>query len=158
MTEVEQPLESIRVHRREVRRGITLPLVGGFVVFVAAIAVSVWVLYLSGRAGQLAMVANVFTTLFILLPMAVCLLPVYLLFMVAAFGTGALHGWSAKHLRRLNRLSRTITDKTIQVTELVDKRTLEARVKVAGAEALMEQAFEANEENGNNGRTINAEN
>ncbi len=135
------PLASIRAHRRQTARGITLPLVSGLIVLTAAVAASVGVLVWAGRFGQLSIVKDVLVVLCLLLPMAVCLLPVYLLFMIAAFGTGALHKASARQLRRVNRLSQTITDKTVQVTEVVNKRTLEARVQLAGAEAFMERAF-----------------
>ena len=138
------PLASERQHRRETFRQVVLPVVLGFAGLLTAIGLAAWLVAVQPAPGQLSLVADMLLIVFVLLPMVICLLPLYILLMVAAFGTGALHNASARQLRRLNRLTQTVSDRTIQVTERANRQTLALRVRLAGAEALMEGAFSEN--------------
>lgn len=141
------PLESERLHRREVFRQIVLPLVAGALVLVALVAGTVVLLYTLEGTVQLRAVADLLTILFILLPLVLFFLPAYIILMIAAFGTGALHKFSARRLRQLNRLTRNVTDQTITITDAVDRRVLNARVRLAGVEHFMENAFDGTSQN-----------
>jgi hypothetical protein len=151
-TQDESVQLSTRRHRRQTLRGIILPVGLAFVILLMIAG-----LMFSMTASQISMVSDVMVTLFVLVPMTLCLLPVYILLIIAAFGMGAANKASARQLRRLHRLSYNIAEKTIQITGTVDKRTLEARVKLAGAEAFMDKAFKAegDDNDGNDNRTTN---
>lgn len=135
------PDETEKIHRRQTRLQIGLPLYGaGFLILLlvaGTVAVSIW----RPQPGQISMVADILTTVCMLLPLALCMLPVYLLLMVAAFGMGSVNESSARQLRRVNALSRTITEKTITATHAIDQRTLETRARLAGVEKAMDSAF-----------------
>lgn len=136
------PDEAERTHRWQTRLQIALPLYAvAFGVLLLAggvIGISLW----RPQSGQISMVADVMVTVCMLLPLVVCMLPVYLLFMVAAFGMGTLNQMSAHQLRRLNDLSRTVTEKTITATQAADEQVLNARVRLAGLEKAMDDAFD----------------
>ncbi len=136
------PVESERLHRRQVFRQIILPLVGAGVVLVALVGAAVALLFALEGPVQLRAVADLLTILCILLPLVLFFLPTYIILMIAAFGTGAFHNFSARRLRQLNRFTRTITDRTITMTDAVDRRVLRARVRLAGVEHFMEHAFD----------------
>lgn len=139
--ETPTPLASIGTHRRQTFFQIVLPVGGGIVVFALIITAILTLPFLLREPEQVAAVANVLAILFLILPMIICLLPIYLLMMVLAFGAGTLHNASAKQLRRAQRFSKTVTDKTIDVTETVNTQTINLRVKIAGAEAAMDKSF-----------------
>lgn len=150
------PLESIATHQRETLRQIVLPVGSGIVIFGLLLGAIFLTPTLLPFPNQVAMVANILAVLCMIIPMFLCLLPVYLLMMVLAFGTGAFHNTSANQLRRLNRLSRTVTDKTISATETINKQTVNLRVRLAGIETTMDDAFKPDDKTtptNNNGET-----
>lgn len=140
-----QPLPSERIHRRETLWQIVLPVAGGTVLFALLFAAVFLIPQLLPYPEQVSMVADVLVILFMLTPVLICLLPVYLLFVIMASGMGAFHKGTAQQLRRLHLLSQTITDKTITTTELVNQQTANLRVKLAGVEQRMEQTFRVDE-------------
>ncbi|MEM6284302.1 MAG: hypothetical protein AAF787_19070 [Chloroflexota bacterium] len=137
----ESIAESTRLHRWQSLRGITLPMWLGFFGLLASV-LSLLLL----TPPQLSMVSDALVILLVLLPMTLCLMPVYILLMIAAFGMGAANKASARQLRRLHRLTHNITDRTVQITTEIDRRALEARVKLAPAEAFMDNTFKQADE------------
>lgn len=135
------PLESERIHRRQVFRQITLPLVGLGVFLSLAVLAPVTLLMLPDTA-KVATLSNLMVIIFLLVPNVVCLFGLYILLAVAVGGVGTFNRFSARNLRRLNRLSATVSDRTATVTTSIDRRTLDARVRIAGIENAMERAFQ----------------
>lgn len=140
-----QPLPSERIHRRETLWQIILPVAGGTVLFALLFAAVFLIPQLLPYPEQVSMVADVLVILFMLTPVLICLVPVYLLFMIMAFGMGAFNQGTANQLRRLHRLSQTITDQTITATNQVNQQAANLRVKLAGVEDRMEQTFRVDE-------------
>ncbi len=136
------PEDAQRQHRRQVFRGIQVPLFLLAAGLVLAVVLVAWITQL--RPDQMGAVADFMLIFCVLLPTVICLLPAYILFMVAAFGIGSVHNSSARQLNRLNNLTYNITERTIDVTEAVDKRVADWRVRTAGAETLMNEAFDDN--------------
>lgn len=137
------PLESERIHRRETFRDIVAPILLGFLGLILSLSLTFGLPMLVRTPDQVAMLSNSLAIIYLICPMVLCFLPAYILLMVIAFGAGALHNKLARPLRGLNRLSRTITDKTIQATDAIDKQTINMRVRVAGLENAMDNAFKS---------------
>jgi hypothetical protein len=139
-TTTPTPLQSERVHRRQVFRQIVLPLVGVGLFLLLAVLVPVTLLMLPNTA-KVATLSNLTVILFLLLPNVFCFLGLYLLLAYLISGLGTFNRFSARYLRQLNRLTANVTDRTVKVTENIDRRTVDARVRIAGVEAAMERAL-----------------
>ncbi len=142
MTETSQhpKLESETRHNRQVFREIVLPIGLGFVVMVAIMA-AVLIPPLLPTPVHVATLSSILMTLCLLLPSFLCLMGFYLLLVYMIFGMNTFNRASARQMRRLNRLSQTITDGTVKATDTVNRRTADARVKIAGIEAAMDGAL-----------------
>lgn len=81
-------------HRRAVRLGIYLPFAGAFLVILALTGVAL-------AGGQAGTVANIFLTIAILCPLAICVLPIYVLFLALISLMGRANRASARGLPRL---------------------------------------------------------
>jgi hypothetical protein len=104
-------------HRRDTWLYIFLPLFfGGVLVFVLLVLV----LLLPKRA-QVSLVADLMLTVCVLCPTVICLFPIYLLLIVAAFGMSKLHHTGAKQLVRLETMSRELVDKTQETTDRMNR-------------------------------------
>lgn len=137
--------QSKRQHRRDVMRQIWLPVYGGLVVL---LAVMVGVLLLPRMVSEpvhIATLSNIMVTLFFLLPQVICLLALYVIVVVLAFGLHGFHGASQSQLQRLHHFSRTVTDKTIEVTDNINEQTTKLRVKIAAYEGAMDTTFQSTE-------------
>ena len=140
-TPAPAPLESERIHRRQSFRQITLPLIGGFLFLALALGLPVAFLMLPNTA-EVATLSNLMVILFMLLPNFLCLMGFYLLLAYLIFGLGTFNKFSARRLRQLNRLSVNISERTTNITTTIDRRTLDARVRIAGIESAMDRAFQ----------------
>src|SRR4051794_15220821 len=99
--------DSQRVHRRAMRREILLPFAGGVILVVVLVIVAA-----AEGATPTSGVANTMLTVLILCPLALCLLPVYLLLVLAVVGMNRAHDLIAKPLRQLEALTLTLRDRT----------------------------------------------
>jgi len=135
------PQNSEQVHRRETFRDIVAPLLLGVMGLIFSLLLTFTLPMLVRTPEQVAMLANTLAIIYLICPMILCILPAYILLMIIAFGTGRLHSRLARPLHGLNRFSRTVTDKTIEATEAIGKHTINARVKIAGLENAMNNAF-----------------
>ncbi|MEO0564673.1 MAG: hypothetical protein AAF125_21390, partial [Chloroflexota bacterium] len=140
VVEEQAPLESEGVHDRQVLWQIVLPI-GGGLVFLLSLVGAVTGLTLMNSSAQLQTLSTLMVILFLLLPNFICLMGLYLLVAYLALGMGTFNRVSARQLRRLHRLSETITEGTVSVTENINQRAANARVGIAGVEAAMENAF-----------------
>jgi len=127
-TPEQQIAETQRQRRRQNLREIVLPFTGG-VVFVLALTV---ITALLPREGAANFVANLFATLFLLCPLALCMFPFALLMVSAVYGMGRLNELAYKPLRGLegltvnlnnssSRLAQRIVDTTIDLSATYEK-------------------------------------
>ncbi|MGQ9887201.1 MAG: hypothetical protein ACUVSX_01810 [Aggregatilineales bacterium] len=107
-------------HLRETRRQILLPLLAGTLLIVVLVGV---VLILPRRA-QVSIISDFLLTLFVLCPAAVCLLPVTIGLLVAAFGAGRLHDSAAPPLRSLQARTAAMSDRTAALADAVNRRVV----------------------------------
>ena len=107
-------------HRRETRRQILLPLLAGTLLIVVLVGV---VLILPRRA-QVSIISDFLLTILMLCPAAVCLLPVTIGLLVAAFGAGRLHDSAAPPLRGLQARTAAISDRADALANAVNQRVV----------------------------------
>lgn len=84
-------------HRRNVLLAIVLPFIGGFLVIVALSVAAI----ASGRSSTL---ADIFLTIVVLCPVAVCMLPIYFLLVILIGLMGRANQSAGRGLQRLNGL------------------------------------------------------
>ncbi|MDX1995729.1 MAG: hypothetical protein SF029_25320 [bacterium] len=134
-----RPLESVKRHRRETLRALTLPAI-----FIAVlIIVFVLSLVIPGspfrlrEQVQVNIIANWMLMCFVLCPVVLCLFPIYVILMASTFGLNWLHNVSARNLRRAQTASRTIADRTANVSEDFSRRSANFNVRFAFIDALI---------------------
>lgn len=120
-------------HNLETVRWIVLPIVGvGALVLVGTIIV----LILPGRL-QVSLIADWMLSVLLLCPMVLCLFPFCLLMILAIVGMNRAHQAVSKPLQRVETLSATLRDRTIQTTDAVNRQTINASVKFAFIDRLL---------------------
>jgi hypothetical protein len=129
--------DSLKVHRREVRGQIILPFLGGLLLIIGLVVIMV----LLGRTPTSA-VANTLLTILILCPLALCLLPIYLLLAVAVAGVNSAHGSLGKPLHRLEDLSITVRDRTYEVTDQIARASINLNTRFAALDKLIFSRFD----------------
>ena len=120
-------ISSVDAHRRETWLFILLPFLGGTLLVLALFTLAL----LLPLRSQVSLVADWMVTVFILCPMAICLLPIYVLMMVAAFGMNKVHDKAASPLKRLEILSRTLMEKTITASESLSRASISLGTRFA---------------------------
>ncbi len=125
-------------HRREVFRGIVLPMLVGVGVFIVVIAP----IFLLPNANQVGIVADVLTVVFMLFPVFVCLFPLYLVLLMLAFGIGHANYPVGRFLRRVNRWTTTANKRVATVSTQVDEVVIQARSSIAWIEDRLNRTFQ----------------
>lgn len=141
----ESLAQSRRQHRRESFRQIWLPVYGGLVLLMVLVGGVLFLPRMVEEPMRLATLSNIMVMLVFLLPQIICLFALYLLLVVFVVGIDGFHRASTNQLQRLHHFSRTVTDKTIDVTENINKQTVDLRVKLAGFEQTMNTAFDTDQ-------------
>ena len=102
-------ISGTEIHRRAVRREIILPFVGGLLLIIVLVVIAA----VEGETPTSG-VANTMLTVLILCPMALCLLPIYLLLVVAVVGMNRAHDCSPSRCADSKTLSLTLRERTYQ--------------------------------------------
>lgn len=132
----ERP-DSQRTHRRAVRRQIVLPFAGGILLVVALVVFAA-----SQGAAPTSGAANTLLTLLILCPMALCLLPLYLLLVLVVAGMSVAHDGLARPLRRLEDLTLTLRDRTYSLSDRAARTTINLNTRFAPLDKLLFSLFD----------------
>jgi len=130
-------LESQKLHRRAVRLEILLPFGGGL----ALIIVLVIIAAIAGKTPTSG-VANTLLTVLILCPMALCLLPVYLVLLVAVVGMNRVYDLIAKPLRQLQDLSLQLRDRTYSLADRAARTSINLNARFAPLDKLIFSMFD----------------
>ncbi len=129
--------DSRHMHRRALRREILLPFAGGVILIVVLVIVAA----VEG-ATPTSGVANTMLTVLILCPMALCLLPVYLLLVLAVVGMNRAHDAIAKPLRQLEALTLTLRDRTHSLSDRAAQVTINLNARFAPLDKLLFSLFD----------------
>ncbi len=139
MTDSRQ--DSAKAHRRAVRREIVLPFIGGLILIVVLVLIA-------AIAGQTttAGVSTTLLTVLILIPMAICLFPVYIVLVLAIYGMSRAHDGIAKPLRQLENLSLQLRERTASVSERAAQMTISVNARLAPLDKLVFSLFDRHED------------
>jgi len=130
-------LESQKLHRRAVRLEILLPFVGGLLLIIVLVVIAA----VAGKTPTSG-VANTMLTVLILCPMALCLLPIYLLLVVAVFGMSRVYNLIAKPLRQLQELSLKLRDRTYSLSDQAARTSINLNARFAPLDKLIFSVFD----------------
>ncbi len=138
----ESKQDSITLHRRAVRREILLPFIGGLILVVV-------LLLIAAIAGQVptSAVSTTLLTVLILIPMAICLLPIYIVLVLAIFGMNRAHHGIAKPLRQLQLLSIKLRHRSESLSEQAARASISVNARFAPLDKLVFSLFDRNEDN-----------
>ncbi len=129
--------DTLKLHRRATRRLIILPFVGGLLLIVALTAITV----LAGRSPTRA-VADTLLTVLMLCPLALCLLPLYLLLVIALAGMNHAHELIAKPLRQLELLTEQMRDRTQSASDRAARTSINLNARFAPLDRLIFSFFD----------------
>jgi predicted PurR-regulated permease PerM len=122
----QQARDSVRLHRQNVRWRILMPFLLG-IVLITACAV---IIMLFPRRLQVALVSDFMITLFMLCPAAICMLPITLLMIAAAFGMNRVHDGLVRPLNRLQDASESIQNSTTAASDMLNQRTVDLSARL----------------------------
>jgi len=116
--------QTARERRGMTRREIWLPLFGGIG---GLLALTGLVALMGGdRTG---VVSNFLLTAFVLCPAALCLFPLYILMVVAAFGMGRATQGVTKPLQSIERMTVQMTQGAHRISQVASKHAINANVR-----------------------------
>ncbi len=129
--------ESQKLHRSAVRRTILLPFAGGIVLIILLMVVA-------GAAGATPVsgIANTMLTVLMLCPLAVCVLPVYLLLVLAVFGMNRVHEGVARPLRALEAQSLALRQRTYSIADRAARASINLNARFAPLDKVLFSAFD----------------
>ncbi len=133
--------DSTRIHRRAVRRGIYLPFIGGLLLIVVLVVVAA----VEGQTPTSAISTTLLTVL-VLCPLAICLLPIYLLLVMAVAGMNRAHTAIANPLQRLETLSLTLRDRTTSASDRLARASINFSTRFALLDKLVFSVFDRPQE------------
>ena len=128
---------SQKLHRRAVRREILLPFVAGLILIIVLVVIAA----VAGKTPASG-VANTMLTVLILFPMALCLLPIYLLLVVAVVGMDRAYEAVAKPLRQLQDLSLKLRDRTYSLSDRAARTSINFNSRFALLDKLIFSVFD----------------
>lgn len=118
---------------RETLRWIILPIMG----VLALVLLGIVAVLLLPKRLQVSIIADWLVTILFLCPTVLCLFPICVGLMAAVVGMNRAHNVVSKPLQRVESLSATIKDRTIQTTDTVNRQTINASVKLAFIDRLL---------------------
>jgi hypothetical protein len=127
--------ETEKTLQREQRLHIWMP----FAVGVLALLLLVVVAALTPRVS---VVANCMMTILILCPVLICLLPIYFLMVFAVYGMNGVYNGAAIPLRRLEKLSQILHNRTISLSDTLARQSININARLAPLTHKMEHAFD----------------
>lgn len=139
MADTPPPLTAKQQFRREYVRYVALPFFAFLLVFVV-VMLGVFVLPQDGLNGlRASAVGNFFLVFLVLCPLAVLLIPVYLMLVAASFGIRKLHDGTERPLARLEERARNVHERVANFTENLNTRGVNWSVRLAPFMAWMDR-------------------
>lgn len=110
---------SRKLHRRETWLYLIVPMIAVGVMILA----SVGSVLLLPRPEQISLIAAWMSTILVYCPAVLCLFALCIFCIAAVAGLQKVHTQAARPLDRLGELSRAMTEKTIQTSEVINQKT-----------------------------------
>ncbi|GIL09055.1 MAG: hypothetical protein BroJett033_5660 [Chloroflexota bacterium] len=118
-TQPAKPASAAR-HTRQTQRQIVLPVLAGVVLIALLVGVVLWL----PQRLQVGIVSDFMLVVFMLCPAVICMLPLTIALLVAAFGAGRLHDRTAPPLRGLQARTGRLAAQANTVAGAVNQRTV----------------------------------
>lgn len=128
----ERPLESVKQHRKAVRRQIYGPMLLVIIVLLAVMLATLLPL----KWSQIGIVSNVLVMCMALCPMVLCLFLVYVALVFAVVGMGKTHGASSRQLRRVQQMTRKMSARMASLGERLGKMSIGFSARLAFLDRL----------------------
>jgi len=135
--------EQARHLRRVARLTIWIPFILGFVALIAMTTAAA----LLPSEGQTSLVANCMTIL-VLCPGVLCLLPIYLLFVAAAYGMDTLNRRISEPMMSLERFTQKVAQRTENVSERAARASITLNAQFASIDKAVLSIFDRPTSNG----------
>jgi hypothetical protein len=132
------------LHRRETLIYILLPVAGGGLLLLGALAVTLFGVL--PRRPQVSVLADWLLTVLVLCPAVLCLLPVCILLMTLVFSLNRLHGTTEGLMGKAEDMSASLAERTVAATETVSKKSIGLTAKLALFDPLW-RVFDRKEDN-----------
>ncbi len=120
-------------HRQEVRRWVIYPVAGGLILVVLLVLSTV---FLTPRG--LGTVANFLLSCFCLLPMVVCLFPLYMAVMSAIYGMNWLTNFSLKNLEKARELTVSLEQGASDATDRISRQAIDVSAALARLDPILD--------------------
>jgi hypothetical protein len=130
--EVAPPPEVKERHRHEVRRLVILPVIGGLILILVLVLSTI---FLTPRG--LGTVANFLLSCFCLLPLALCVFPIYMLLMAAVYGMSWLTDFSAQRLDQVRDLTASLEQNAAETTDRLNRQMIDLSASLARLDPLL---------------------
>jgi predicted PurR-regulated permease PerM len=124
--------------KRAAFRTIWLPFIVGFVFVVVLVVVAATL----PDARQTSLLANFLLTILILCPMALCMLPIYLVVVAAIYGMTSANKHAAKPLIVLERTTAKVAARTHDIGVKVAKASITFNVKMTSVDRAVFSIFD----------------
>lgn len=120
-------------HRQEVRRWVILPVIGGLILLGVLLLST---LFLTPRG--LGTVANFLLSCFCLLPLVICVFPLYLGLMAAIYGMSWLTDFSLKRLEQVRELTVSLEQSTVETTDRLSRQAINISASLAHLDPILD--------------------
>ena len=128
---------SQRIHRRAVRREIILPFAGGIVLVVALVVIAAF----KGETPTSG-VSTTLLTVLMLCPMALCLLPIYLVLVMAVAGMNRAHDGITRPLKRAESASLAMRERAVSLSDRAARVSINLNARFAPLDRLLFSMFD----------------
>lgn len=132
------------LHRRETLIYILLPVAGGGLLLLGALAVTLFGVL--PRRPQVSVLADWLLTVLVLCPAVLCLLPVCILLMTLVLSLNRLHGNTERLMGKAEDMSASLAEKTMGASETVARKSIDLTAKLAFFDPLW-RIFDRKEDN-----------
>lgn len=119
-------------------KSIWLPFIGGFLFIIVLVAIAATL----PDARQTSLISNFLLTLFILCPVALCMLPIYLVLIAGVYGMISVNKHAAKPLIALERTTANIAERTHKVGVKLAKASITFNVKMTSVDRAVFSIFD----------------
>jgi hypothetical protein len=133
---------SLKEHRRQTRREIWLPALGGLVLVIVLVLLG----GLRPHLARTSLIADFMGTIFILCPAALCLLPLYLVLAVAVGGMNRVHLGAISGFGKLENLSGRLLNGTTRVMDRAARASISVNARLAPLDRKVFSAFDRPED------------
>jgi hypothetical protein len=126
-------VDAAQQHRRDVRRLMIVPLLLGILLIAGLMLL---LIFLTPR--QLTLVSNLMLTCMCLLPLVLCMTPLYFGAVLAVFGMSRVNGAAYKRLEGLRALSTRLAERTSETTTALNRRAINTGAALARLDPLFD--------------------